>query len=101
MEASMYLSGLTRTVTLVHRGEAFRASRTMQDRVMKNPKIKILYNSVVEEILDVSRGEVTGARIKNMKTNETNVVAATGFFVAIGHTPNTDLFRGQLDLHDN
>jgi thioredoxin reductase (NADPH) len=101
MEESMYLSGLCRTVTLVHRREEFRASRTMQDRVLKNPKIRVLYNAVVEEILDVSRGEVTGARIKNIKTNESMVVPATGFFVAIGHTPNTDLFRGQLDLHDN
>ncbi|MGH7293415.1 MAG: thioredoxin-disulfide reductase [Polyangiaceae bacterium] len=101
MEESMYLSGLCRTVTLIHRREEFRASRTMQDRVFKNPKIKILYNAVVEEILDVSRGEVTGARIKNVKTGESMLVAATGFFVAIGHTPNTDLFKGQLDLHDN
>ena len=101
MEESMYLSGLTRTVTLVHRGEAFRASRTMQDRVFKNKKIRILYNSVVEEILDVSRGEVTGARIKNTRTHEAMVVPATGFFVAIGHTPNTDFFVGKLDLHDN
>jgi thioredoxin reductase (NADPH) len=101
MEESMYLSGLCRTVTLVHRGEAFRASRTMQDRVFKTKKIRILYSSVVEEILDVSRGEVTGARIKNTRTSEAMVVPATGFFVAIGHTPNTDLFAGKLDLHDN
>jgi thioredoxin reductase (NADPH) len=73
----------------------------MQDRVLKNPKIKILYNAIIDEVLDVSRGEVSGARIKNTKTKETMVVPATGFFVAIGHTPNTDLFAGQLDLHDN
>jgi thioredoxin reductase (NADPH) len=101
MEESMYLSGLCKTVTLIHRREEFRASRTMQERVLKNPKIRPIYNAVVEEILDVSRGEVTGARVRNMKTNETMVVAATGFFVAIGHTPNTDLFRGKLELHDN
>lgn len=101
MEEATYLSGLCKTVTLVHRREDFRASKTMQDRVLKNPKIKILYNAVVDEILDVSRGEVTGARIKNIKTKETMVVEATGFFVAIGHTPNTDLFTGQLELHDN
>jgi len=101
MEEATYLSGLCKTVTLVHRREEFRASKTMQDRVFKNPKIKILYNAVVDEVLDVSRGEVTGARVKNMKTNETMVVNATGFFVAIGHTPNTDLFTGQLELHDN
>jgi thioredoxin reductase (NADPH) len=85
----------------VHRGEAFRASRTMQDRVFKNKKIRVLYNSVVEEILDVSRGEVTGARVKNTRTNEALVVPVTGLFVAIGHTPNTDLFAGKLELHDN
>jgi thioredoxin reductase (NADPH) len=101
MEESMYLSGLCKTVTLVHRREEFRASKAMQDRVMKNPKIRIVYNSVIDEILDVSKGEVTGARIKNIKTNETSVVPATGFFVAIGHTPNTDLFKGQIELHDN
>jgi thioredoxin reductase (NADPH) len=101
MEESMYLSGLCKSVTLIHRREEFRASKTMQERVFKNPKIKVLYNAVVEEILDVSRGEVTGARVKNVKTNETMVVNATGFFVAIGHTPNTDLFKGQLELHDN
>ncbi len=101
MEEATYLSGLCKTVTLVHRREDFRASKTMQDRVLKNPKIKILYNAVVDEVLDVSRGEVTGARVKNIKTNEVMDVAATGFFVAIGHTPNTDLFTGQLELHDN
>jgi thioredoxin reductase (NADPH) len=73
----------------------------MQDRVLKNPKIRILYDSVVEEILDVDRGEVTGARIRNVEKNETSILPATGFFVAIGHTPNTDLFKGQLELHDN
>jgi thioredoxin reductase (NADPH) len=101
MEESMYLSGLCKTVTLIHRREEFRASKTMQDRVFKNQKIQILYNAIVDEVLDVSRGEVTGARVRNIKTNETMVVPATGFFVAIGHTPNTDLFKGQLELHDN
>jgi thioredoxin reductase (NADPH) len=101
MEEATYLSGLCRSVTLVHRREAFRASKTMQQRVLQNPKIKILYNTVVEEVLDVARGEVTGARVRNVKTNETMIVPATGFFVAIGHTPNTDLFAGQLELYDN
>jgi thioredoxin reductase (NADPH) len=101
MEESMYLSGLCKSVTLVHRRESFRASKTMQDRVLKNPKIKLLTNAIVDEVLDVSRGEVTGARVRNVNTNETMVVPATGFFVAIGHTPNTDLFAGQLELHDN
>jgi thioredoxin reductase (NADPH) len=101
MEESMYLSGLCKSVTLVHRRDTFRASKTMQDRVLNNPKIRPVYNSAVEEVLDVSRGEVTGARLRNLKTNETHVVPITGLFVAIGHTPNTDLFAGQLELHDN
>jgi thioredoxin reductase (NADPH) len=73
----------------------------MQDRVFKNPKIEILYNTEVDEILDVERGEVTGVRVINSKTKEKMVVDVTGFFVAIGHTPNTDLFKDFLDLHDN
>jgi thioredoxin reductase (NADPH) len=101
MEESMYLSGICRSVTLVHRRDSFRASQTMQKRVFENPKIKVEYNSAVDEVLDVSKGEVTGARLKNLKTGETKVVDVTGLFVAIGHTPNTDLFVGQLDLHDN
>ncbi|MCL2448355.1 MAG: thioredoxin-disulfide reductase [Polyangiaceae bacterium] len=101
MEESMYLSGICRQVTLVHRREVFRASKTMQDRVLANPKIRPIYNAVVEEILDVSRGEVTAVRLRNIVTREAMTVPCTGFFVAIGHTPNTDLFTGQIDLHDN
>jgi thioredoxin reductase (NADPH) len=101
MEEATYLSGLCSKVTLVHRRDQFRASKTMQDRVIANPKIELLYNTVIDEVLDVGRGEVTGARVRNIKTNEAMVVPSTGFFVAIGHTPNTDLFKGQLDLHDN
>ncbi len=101
MEEAMYLSGLCRSVTLVHRRESFRASKAMQSRVIDNPKIKPIYDSVVDEVLDVSKGEVTAARLKNIKTNERSVVPVTGLFVAIGHTPNTDLFAGQLELHSN
>ncbi|MGH7440817.1 MAG: thioredoxin-disulfide reductase [Polyangiaceae bacterium] len=101
MEEASYLSGLCKTVTLIHRREEFRASKTMQERVRKNPKIKLLLNAAVDEILDVSKGEVTGAKVRNLKSGETMVVPCTGFFVAIGHTPNTDLFKGQLELHDN
>jgi thioredoxin reductase (NADPH) len=101
MEEATYLSGICRGITLVHRRGEFRASKTMQERVVKNPKIKLAYDSAVEEVLGVEKGEVTGARIRNLKTNQVSVVAATGLFVAIGHTPNTDLFAGQIDLHDN
>ncbi|MFO0677494.1 MAG: thioredoxin-disulfide reductase [Polyangiaceae bacterium] len=101
MEEAMYLSGLCSSVTLIHRRDEFRASKAMQERVFKNPKIKILYSHVVEEVLDVSKGTVTGVRVKDLKKNESRVLDVSGFFVAIGHTPNTDLFKGQLDLHDN
>ena len=101
MEESMYLSGMCKTVTLVHRRGEFRASKAMQDRVLKNPKIAIEYDSGVDEVLDVSKGEVNGVRLVNLKTNVKKVVPVTGLFVAIGHTPNTDLFVGQLDMHDN
>jgi thioredoxin reductase (NADPH) len=101
MEESMYLSGICKSVTLVHRRDSFRASKAMQDRVFKNPKIKIVYNSAVDEVLDVSKGEVNGVRLQNLKNQEKMVVDVTGLFIAIGHTPNTDLFTGQLELHDN
>ena len=101
MEESMYLSGLCKTVTLIHRRDAFRASITRQERVKKNAKIKILYNTEIDEILDVSKGEVTGVKIRNNKNQETSVLPVTGYFVAIGHTPNSDLFKEFLDLHDN
>ncbi len=101
MEESMYLSGLCKTVTLIHRREEFRASKAMQTRVLKNPKIKIAYSSGIDEILDVSKGEVTGVRLKNFKTGDTSVLDVTGVFIAIGHTPNTDLFKEWLELHDN
>jgi thioredoxin reductase (NADPH) len=69
--------------------------------VFKNPKIKVIWDSGVDEVLDVSKGEVTGVRLVNLKTNEKTEVAVTGLFVAIGHTPNTDLFTGVLEMHDN
>jgi thioredoxin reductase (NADPH) len=100
MEEAMYLSGLCNTVTLVHRRDSFRASKTMQDRVLKNPKIRVLYESAVDEVLGDDSG-VIGARLRHTRTKETMDVPVTGIFVAIGHTPNTDLFAGQIDLHDN
>jgi thioredoxin reductase (NADPH) len=101
MEESMYLSGLCKSVTLVHRRRELRASKTMQERVLGSEKIRIEYDSEVEEVLDVSRGEVTGVRLKNVRTGDEKVLPVTGLFVAIGHTPNTDLFVGQLEVHDN
>jgi thioredoxin reductase (NADPH) len=102
MEEATYLSGLCKSVTLIHRREGFRASQAMQDRVLRNPKIRVIYQAVVDEILDVSLGQVTGVSVRKVVgAKEQFALECTGFFVAIGHTPNTDLFKGQLDLHDN
>jgi thioredoxin reductase (NADPH) len=101
MEEASYLAGLARSVTLVHRRDEFRASRAMQERVLKNPKIRVLYSHVVEEVLDVAQDHVTGVRVRNRKTGEVGVVPSAAMFVAVGHTPMTDLFRGQVELEDN
>jgi thioredoxin reductase (NADPH) len=101
MEEATYLSGLCRSVTLVHRRDDFRASQAMQARVLANPKIRILYSHVVTEVLGVGEDKVTGVRVKSLKNGEENEVSAAAMFVAIGHTPMTDLFRGQVALHDN
>ncbi len=101
MEEAQYLAGLCKSVTLVHRRDEFRASQAMQERVKSNPKIRILYSHVVSEVLGVEEDKVTGVRVKSLKTGEENVVEAAALFVAIGHTPMTDLFKGQLAVHDN
>lgn len=101
MEEASYLAGLCKSVTLIHRRDEFRASQIMQKRVTENPKIKVLYSHIVQEVLDVAKGEVTGLRVKNLKTDESYVIAVDAMFAAIGHTPNTDLVVGQLDLHEN
>ena len=101
MEEAMYLSGLCKSVTLIHRRDEFRASQAMQQRVVENPKIKVLYSHVVVDVLDPAKGEVTGLKVKNVKNGETHVINVDALFVAIGHTPNTELVKGQLDLHDN
>jgi thioredoxin reductase (NADPH) len=101
MEEAAYLSGLTRSVTLVHRRDEFRASKVMQERVLKNEKIRVLLNHVVDEVLDVSLDHVTGVRLKNVATGAASTLDAAALFVAIGHTPLTDLFKGQLETHPN
>ncbi|MFO0618338.1 MAG: thioredoxin-disulfide reductase [Polyangiaceae bacterium] len=101
MEEAHYLSGLCKSVTLVHRRDAFRASKTMVDRVVANAKIKILYDTVVDEVLGVEEDKVTGVRVKNVKTGEKHDIKVAAMFVAIGHTPLADVFKGQVELHDN
>jgi thioredoxin reductase (NADPH) len=101
MEEASYLAGLCSDVTLIHRRDEFRASKVMQDRVKKNPKIRILYNHAVEEVLGVEENEVKGLKLRNTKTNEPSTIEVNGLFVAIGHTPMTELFKGQLATHPN
>lgn len=101
MEEASYLAGLCSTVALIHRRGEFRASKAMQERVLNNPKIKVYYHTVVEEVLDVSKNEVTGVRIRNVHTNQVETLPVSAFFLAIGHQPMNDLVVGQLELHDN
>ena len=101
MEEASYLAGLCSKVTLIHRRDEFRASKAMQARVRENPKIEVLYSHVVEDVLDVSQDKVTGIRVKDLKSGALRGVEVGALFVAIGHTPLTDLFKGQLDLHAN
>jgi thioredoxin reductase (NADPH) len=98
MEDALYLSRLAEHVTLIHRRDAFRASKIMVDRVLSTSSISILWNTVVEDVLDVTKGEVTGLKVKNVKSGETSELAIQGLFIAIGHTPNTSIFAGQLEL---
>ncbi|HSU33193.1 MAG TPA: thioredoxin-disulfide reductase [Bryobacteraceae bacterium] len=101
MEEANFLSRFGSEVALVHRSENFRASRIMLERAESNPKIKFLTNTVVQDVYDVSKGHVTGVKLHNLVTKDTYDREVDGFFVAIGHIPNTKPFVGQLDLdHD-
>ena len=100
MEEATYLAGLCHLVVLVHRRDEFRASKTMVQRTVDNPKIKILYSHVVEDVLGVAEDHVTGVRVK-AEVRQGHRHPASAMFVAIGHTPLTDLFKGQLDVHPN
>jgi thioredoxin reductase (NADPH) len=101
LEEALYLSRLGRRVDVVHRRDTLRASKIMQERALKNPKIEFVWNTVVEDVLDVERGKVTGVRLKNVKTDAREERPVDGLFVAIGHQPNTQLFRGQVELRPN
>jgi thioredoxin reductase (NADPH) len=96
MEEALFLTRFATRVTVIHRRDALRASKIMQDRALVHDKIDFIWDSVVEEVL--GDGQLSGARIRNVKSGESREVAAGGLFVAIGHTPNTGLFEGQLDM---
>ena len=98
MEEANFLTRFGKEVTLVHRSDTFRASRIMLARAQANPKITFLTNTVVEDVYDVNKGHVTGVKLKNLKTGAACDREVDGFFVAIGHIPNTQPFGTQLDL---
>ena len=97
-EEANFLTRFGSIVYLVHRRDSLRASKVMADRTLANPKIKPIWNSVVTEVLDVSKDTVTGVRLKNTETGEESTLDCTGVFVAIGHLPNTEIFKGKVDL---
>jgi len=99
MEEATFLTKFASKVTIVHRRDAFRASKVMQDRVFANDKIEVLWNTVLDEI--VGDDAVTGAVARDVETNETRTIAADGVFMAIGHDPTTTLFRDQLPTDEN
>jgi thioredoxin reductase (NADPH) len=97
-EEAMYLTRFASQVYLIHRRDSLRASRIMAERTLANEKITPVWNSVVEEVLDVSQDKVTGVRLKNTVTGESSMLDCAGVFVAIGHTPNTQIFQNQLTM---
>lgn len=98
MEEAIFLTKFATKVTVVHRRDTLRASKIMQDRARRNEKIAWVWNSVVEEILGAEQGRVTGVRLRNLESGEVSEMEVGGVFVAIGHTPNTQLFAGQLEM---
>lgn len=100
MEEATFLTKFASDVSVVHRRDTLRASKIMQDRAVKNPKISFIWDSVVEKVYgDPKAGGVTGVRLKNLKTGESYDLKTDGLFIAIGHEPNTKLFVGQLELN--
>jgi thioredoxin reductase (NADPH) len=99
-EEAMYLTRFGSTVYLVHRRDKLRASKIMAERALSNAKIKPVWNSVVTEVLDVKQDKVTGVRLKNLLTDTENVLDCAGLFVAIGHVPSTQIFRGMIDMDE-
>ncbi len=102
VEEALFLTNFASKVTLVHRRDSLRAEKILQHRLMNNPKIEMVWDSVLEEVLgDENPLGVTGARLKNVKTGETTDVPVHGVFIAIGHSPATELFKGKLAMKDN
>jgi thioredoxin reductase (NADPH) len=101
IEEAIYLSKLATTVTVIHRRHSLRASKVMQDKAMATPNISFVWNTEVTDIRDLDKGEVTALVLKNNQTAAISELPVDGVFIAIGHTPNTALFKGQLELEEN
>ncbi|HJU41303.1 MAG TPA: thioredoxin-disulfide reductase [Vicinamibacterales bacterium] len=101
MEEAIYLSKLATQVTVIHRRDTLRASKVMQDKAFNTPNITFLWNKEVVDIKDLDQGKVTGLVLRDTRTGEISELGVDGVFIGIGHTPNTALFKGQLEMHDN
>ena len=101
MEEATFLTKFANKVTVIHRRDSLRASKIMQQRAVDNPKIEFRWNSVVEEVLEDGDGKVRGIQVRNVENDEKSEIALKGLFIAVGHTPNTQIFEGQVELHDN
>jgi thioredoxin reductase (NADPH) len=100
-EEALYLTRFGSVIHLVHRRDSLRASKIMAERTLSNPKIKPVWDSAVTEIFDVKQDKVTGVKLKNLKTGAETILNCAGVFIAIGHGPNTEIFKGQIELGEN
>src|SRR5664279_1106683 len=100
-EEALYLTRFAAVVHLVHRRDSLRASKIMAERTLANPKIKPIWDSAVTEVLDVKQDKVTDVKLKNLKTGEESVLPCAGVFIAIGHVPNTQIFKGKITTDEN
>ena len=100
MEESTFLTKFATEVNLIHRRDTLRASKIMQDRAMANPKIKFVWNTAVEEVVGTPASGVTGLKLRNLQTKELSDLEVDGLFIAIGHNPNTEIFKGVIDLNE-
>lgn len=101
VEEALYLANLAEEVSLIHRRDSFRAEKIQQDRLFNNPKIKLILDTVVEKFVGSEAEGLTGLALKNVKTGKASELSVDGAFVAIGYEPNTDIFKGQLELNEN
>jgi len=99
-EEALFLTRYATKVSVIHRRDQLRASKIMQDRLLRNEKVKMVWNSVVADVLDPEKGEVTGVKLRDVKDAKETVLPCHGVFIGIGHQPNTGLFRGQLDMDE-